>query len=274
MTLKNFIGLTLIIAILGFGLINCNEKNELPLSATASKTDPSCQTCNDGSIDLTIVGGTAPYSIVWSTNAVTEDIESLTIGTYSYTITDANLDELKGTVELTYFHELVKIETDFGDILIWLYDQTPLHKANFLKLSKDGFYDGLIFHRVIDEFMIQGGDPLGTGMGGPGYDITAEILPTIKHELGSLGAARNNNPEKKSNGSQFYIVENKNGTPHLDNLYTVFGIVVNGINAVHSIADVATGVSDRPVNDVVMKEVTVVSYTASELETQFSFIIP
>lgn len=111
----------------------------------------------------------------------------------------------------------VKIQTTLGDIIVRLYDETPLHRDNFIKLVKEGYYDGTLFHRVIKNFMIQGGDPeskgapagkmLGTG--GPGYNIDAEILPKLLHKRGALAAARQGdevNPERKSSGSQFYIV--------------------------------------------------------------------
>lgn len=255
-------------------LLNCDDNNDLDLNIVVTKVDPTCQICNDGSIQLTISGGKSPYSVSWSNGAVTEKLDSLSVGTYTYTVKDDKNQEVTGNVVLNFYHELVAIETDFGNILIWLYDQTPLHKANFLKLTKDGFYDGLIFHRVIDEFMIQGGDPDGTGSGGPGYKIDAEITGSIIHDLGAVGAARDNNPQKQSNGSQFYIVENKNGAHHLDGNYTVFGIVVDGIDAVHAIGSVPTNAADRPLNDVVMKSVKIESYTAGELKTQFDFIIP
>jgi cyclophilin family peptidyl-prolyl cis-trans isomerase len=113
---------------------------------------------------------------------------------------------------------IVLIKTDKGDITVRLYDETPKHRDNFLKLAKDGFYDGLIFHRVIKDFMIQGGDPNSKnaepgqqlGNGGPGYTIDAEFNPKFFHKKGALSAARqgdNVNPEKKSSGSQFYIVQ-------------------------------------------------------------------
>lgn len=112
----------------------------------------------------------------------------------------------------------VKIETDYGDIVLRLYDETPQHKENFLKLTREGFYDGLLFHRVINHFMIQGGDPASKnatagqrlGGGDPGYTVPAEILPQFFHKKGALAAARQGdqqNPEKRSSGSQFYLVQ-------------------------------------------------------------------
>lgn len=243
----------------------------------------------------------------------------------------------------------VLIETVYGNMKIRLYNETPLHRDNFIKLIEAGFYDSLLFHRVIKDFMIQGGDPdskgakpnASLGIGGPGYKIDAEILPQLYHKKGALAAARegdNVNPEKKSSGSQFYIVQGTvfdtlqlaqmeqkinepkkqklfyefimssenmalktkldslnnaraieqlnaeiqnilvqlepefekielfyftdeqkqvyssiGGTPHLDQAYTVFGEIVEGLNVVDSIAAVKTGRSDRPIVDIQMK---------------------
>lgn len=111
----------------------------------------------------------------------------------------------------------VKIQTMFGDIIVCLYDETPIHRANFIKLAKEGYYDGTLFHRVIKDFMIQGGDPDSKGapagkmlgVGGPDYTLEAEIKPDLLHKRGALAAARQGdevNPERRSSGSQFYIV--------------------------------------------------------------------
>jgi len=185
---------------------------------------------------------------------------------------------------------LVVLETDFGDMEIELFDSTPQHQDNFLKLVEDGFYDGLLFHRVIDGFMIQGGDPnsknakkgAALGSGGPGYTIPAEFVDNLVHTKGALSAARTNNPKKESSGSQFYIVhgqpvsesqlamnENKigvryapeqkeaykklGGTPFLDQNYTVFGRVIKGLEVIDKIAKVQKDGRDRPVDDVTMK---------------------
>ncbi len=184
----------------------------------------------------------------------------------------------------------VLIETDYGNMLIELSDETPLHRDNFVKLVEEGFYDGLLFHRVINGFMIQGGDPdsknakkgqpLGSGTNG--YEVPAEFVESLIHEKGALCAARRNNPEKKSSGCQFYIVQgkpvppalldkiatqkkerystlqkatykNKGGTPQLDGNYTVFGKVVEGLEIIDKIARVKTDARDRPDEDVKMK---------------------
>jgi peptidyl-prolyl cis-trans isomerase B (cyclophilin B) len=144
---------------------------------------------------------------------------------------------------------------------IKLYNETPLHRDNFIKLVNEKYYDGLLFHRVIKDFMIQCGDPNSRnapagqqlGMGGPGYTIPAEILPQFKHKKGAVAAARMGdqvNPKKESSGSQFYIVHNNNGTPHLDGAYTVFGEVIEGMDVIDKIATVNTGAADRPIEDV------------------------
>jgi cyclophilin family peptidyl-prolyl cis-trans isomerase len=155
---------------------------------------------------------------------------------------------------------VVTISTSFGDINLVLFDETPLHKENFIKLVKQKKYDSTTFHRVIKGFMIQGGDPNSKdndpnndGMGGPGYTVTAEFNPKFTHVQGALAAARMGdqvNPTKASSGSQFYIVENKEGTHFLNNNYTVFGMVINGLDVVSKIAEQAKDSRDRPLTDI------------------------
>jgi peptidyl-prolyl cis-trans isomerase B (cyclophilin B) len=131
----------------------------------------------------------------------------------------------------------VTLETDRGNIVLELYPAVaPKTVANFEKLSKDGFYNGLTFHRVEPGFVVQGGDPSGNGTGGPGYELPAEISPTEKHLRGTLAMARkgdNVNPERKSSGSQFYIC--LDAAPFLDGQYTAFGGVVEGMDVVDQI---------------------------------------
>jgi cyclophilin family peptidyl-prolyl cis-trans isomerase len=177
----------------------------------------------------------------------------------------------------------VLIKTDYGDIKLMLYNDTPKHRDNFVKLANEGFFNGSIFHRVINSFMVQGG---GAAAGKPekDYKIPAEILPTHIHKKGALAAARMGdqvNPKKESSGSQFYIVQGAKytdaqlnqfegqmgkkftaeqrkayttvgGTPHLDGAYTVFGEVLEGLDVVDKIAAVKTGPGDKPVQDVKM----------------------
>lgn len=150
--------------------------------------------------------------------------------------------------------QLVIIHTTKGDITVMLYNDTPLHRDNFIKLVKEGWYDGSPFHRVINNFMIQGGHDKN-GKVDPGYTIEAEILPNYSHKKGVLAAARiggPSNPEKRSSGCQFYIVQNPRGTPNLNGDYTIFGEVVMGLDVVDKIATVQTGRGDVPVEAVTM----------------------
>lgn len=188
---------------------------------------------------------------------------------------------------------LVEIETDMGTMLVRLSNATPLHRDNFIKLAEEGYFDGMLFHRVIDGFMLQGGDPNSKhakpgqelGAGGPGYTVPAELVDSLVHVKGALCAARQGdqvNPQKRSSGSQFYIVHGKplnkeeidmaearkgiryskaqreayaslGGAPQLDREYTVFGQVVKGLDVIDRIATVETDARDRPAKDVKMK---------------------
>jgi peptidyl-prolyl cis-trans isomerase B (cyclophilin B) len=189
-------------------------------------------------------------------------------------------------------HDYVRIKTNKGECIIMLYNQTPKHHDNFLKLAKEGFYNGTLFHRVIQEFMIQGGDPNSKtakqgqqlGEGDLGYRVDAEFRDSLFHKKGVLAAARDNNAEKASSASQFYIVQGKKwtdetldeirkkrmenrvipesqrkvykeigGTPHLDQNYTVYGEVVKGIEMVDTIAAVKKSPTDRPLEDISME---------------------
>lgn len=199
----------------------------------------------------------------------------------------------------------VKVETTMGDFVIALYDDTPIHRDNFLKLVREGYYDGLLFHRVIKRFMVQTGDPDSRhakpgqllGEGGPGYTLPAEILyPKHYHRRGVVAAAREGddvNPERRSSGSQFYVVwgqrftdsqlgaiagdvyevtkgaveldasldpvyRETGGSPHLDGQYTVFGEVVEGLEVIEAIQGVETNADDRPIEDVRLIRATVI----------------
>lgn len=163
---------------------------------------------------------------------------------------------------------LVEMETTMGTIEVVLYNETPAHRDNFVKLVRQGFYDGLLFHRVIRGFMIQSGDPdsrdaapgqkLGEGEAGPWLD--AEILPWLFHKKGSLAAARESddvNPDMMSSSSQFYIALGH--FSHLDGKYTVFGEVTRGLDIAEKIQTVATDPNDRPLEDVRITRARVVT---------------
>ncbi|MBZ0205658.1 MAG: peptidylprolyl isomerase [Flavobacteriales bacterium] len=213
----------------------------------------------------------------------------------------AGLGTTFGQAKTAGKRHLVEINTTAGRMVVELYNETPLHRDNFLKLVRQHFYDSTLFHRVIPGFMIQGGDPdsrkaedraVPLGQGGPGYTVPAEINPELIHRKGALAAARlgdDVNPEKRSSGSQFYIVQgrtwrptdlaqlearinedrpgslamhytpdqvqtyaNLGGAPHLDGGYTIFGQVVSGMEALDLIANQPCDNLDRPLADVRM----------------------
>lgn len=175
------------------------------------------------------------------------------------------------------------IVTDLGTIKVRLYSKTAKHRENFAKLALSGYYDGLLFHRVINGFMIQGGDPFTRdtsaaavakyGQGGPGYTIPAEFVPEYKHKKGALAAARRGdaaNPKKESSGSQFYIVQDPQACAQLDGDYTVFGETVEGLDVIDRIAQVATDKKDRPLHDVVIKQIKLDEKSTSKVEEKSS----
>ena len=158
---------------------------------------------------------------------------------------------------------IVTFTMENGDVMkAELYPEiAPTSVNNFVNLVQKGFYDGLIFHRVIAGFMIQGGDPEGTGMGGPGYGIKGEFAQDgfandLKHSAGVLSMARSMMPN--SAGSQFFIMHKD--APHLDGAYAAFGKIIEGMDVVNKIAEVATDYSDRPMEDQRMKTVTVETF--------------
>lgn len=196
----------------------------------------------------------------------------------------------KSTITKMDTSTYVLITTNLGNIKIKLYDETPQHKSNFIKIIKEGVLDSTLFHRIIPEFMIQGGDPDSKnaqpgqplGMGSLGYRVPAEFNKNLIHKKGALAAARDNNPAKASSASQFYIVQGKKytdaeltnmamqtgnnytdaqkeiyktigGVPFLDMNYTVFGEVVDGLEVIDKIVAAQRDTRDRPLSDIRMK---------------------
>lgn len=153
----------------------------------------------------------------------------------------------------------IMVVKDFGKVEIELYPHiAPNTVNNFISLANSGFYDGLTFHRVIKDFMVQGGDPEGSGMGGPGYKIKGEFSKNkfqndLKHTEGIISMARSQN--KNSAGSQFFIVT-KNAS-HLDGKYASFGKVINGMDIVHDIENIKTGANNKPINNVIIESIKV-----------------
>ena len=146
------------------------------------------------------------------------------------------------------------VETNKGNFKIELFeDKAPITTENFIKLANDGFYNGLIFHRVIQGFMIQGGCPEGTGRGGPGYSIKDEFHPDLKHECEGILSMANAGPN--TGGSQFFITVAP--TPHLDNHHSVFGKVIEGLDVVMGISKAQTDRHDRPLSEIKINKVEV-----------------
>ncbi|MBB6499539.1 peptidylprolyl isomerase [Pedobacter cryoconitis] len=203
-------------------------------------------------------------------------------------------------------HQYVKITTAQGECIILLYNKTPLHRDNFVKLVKQGFYNGTLFHRVINSFMIQGGDPDSKnapagkelGNGDVNYTIPAEFRDSLFHQKGALAAARDDNPKMASSGCQFYLVQGKKltdpqldsmevkrlhfkiplwerevyktvgGTPHLDKKYTVYGQVISGLAMIDTIASVQKDANDRPLADIKMNVTLLKRRKARKLEKE------
>ena len=148
------------------------------------------------------------------------------------------------------------MHTNLGDMKIRLYDdKAPITTGNFKKLTEKGFYDGLIFHRVIKGFMIQGGDPEGRGTGGPGYKIKDEFSPSLKHNKKGILSMANAGPN--TGGSQFFITLAP--TPHLDGKHAVFGEVIEGLDVLEKIGNIKTDMRDKPKDDIVMEKVEIVN---------------
>ena len=151
-------------------------------------------------------------------------------------------------------NKVAEFNTNKGTFKVELFnDKAPVTTGNFIKLVDQGFYDGLIFHRIIKDFMIQGGCPHGTGRGGPGYTIPDEFHPSLKHDDKGMLSMANAGPN--TGGSQFFITVVP--TPWLDNHHAIFGKVVEGYDVVESISKMKTGRNDKPIQDVVIKSITI-----------------
>ena len=242
-----------------------------------------------------IGNGHSDYQLNFSNSIITYRMKKIFVFLISILLTLISVAQKEVVIKKKDRKKDVLLQTSMGDITLRLSDSTPLHRDNFLKLVKQGFYDSILFHRVINSFMIQAGDPVSKaapagkplGSGGPGYTVPAEFRATLFHKKGALAAARQGdevNPEKASNGSQFYIAQGKKytdagldsletfrlkgrkippdqrevyksigGVPQLDQGYTVFGDVISGAEVIDTIAAVATSKAadrDRPLEDV------------------------
>ena len=167
---------------------------------------------------------------------------------------EETLNRVNGNSEEETLNRVAVIETNMGTMEFELFDEkAPITSKNFADLALDDFFDGIIFHRIIREFMIQGGDPTGTGRGGPGYTIDDEFHPDLKHDSKGILSMANAGPN--TGGSQFFITLAP--TPHLDNRHAVFGKLISGEDVLDEIGAVPTGPNDKPINEVKMIKVTI-----------------
>ncbi len=170
-------------------------------------------------------------------------------------------------------YDIGQIKTDKGEILIWLYDETPRHKESFIKLANAGYWDTLSFNRVIKDFVAQGGCPdTPEGFADSPYLLAPEFNDSIRHVYGAFAAGRDDNPEMLSAGCQFYVVQNKNGLARLDDKYTVYGHVFQGMEVIDAIVSVPTDSIDEPLHKI-MLDVNMIKLTKKEIEAK-GFSVP
>jgi len=170
-------------------------------------------------------------------------------------------------------YEVGQIKTDMGEVLVWLYDETPRHKENFIKLANAGYWDTLSFNRVIKDFVAQGGCPdTPAGFADSPYLLAPEFSDSIRHVYGSFAAGRDDNPQMLSAGCQFYIVKKKTGPARLDNKYTVYGHVFQGMDVIDAIVAVSTDSLDEPIHKI-MLDVNVIKMSKQEIEEK-GFSVP
>lgn len=167
-------------------------------------------------------------------------------------------------------YEVGQIKTPKGDILLWLYNETPKHKASFIELANNGYWDSLTFNRVIPNFVAQGGCPdTPEGFNDPEYLLESEFNDSLLHTYGALGAGRDGNPDKLSARCQFYIVQNKDGLHRLDGDYTVFGKVIKGMDIIDAIVNVERDSTNAPLTPVTL-DINMISMKESNLQKLFN----
>jgi peptidyl-prolyl cis-trans isomerase B (cyclophilin B) len=255
-------------------LFSCNKTTEkIPLPPVVNLGPDKIEV--DGTTTMLDAGNNGA-AFLWSTGATSQTITVNTAGSYWVRVTIDGLSSCD-TIKIIRGYELVKLETSMGNILMWLYNRTPNHKQNFFKLVKQGFFNDFTFNRVIDNFVIQGGCPDDPdGYGDPQFFLDPEFNSQLKHVFGAVGAGRDGddtNPEKKSNTCQFYIVEKSSGTHYLDNNYTVFAIVIDGMPVVTAIANVPTDANDTPLENIPINA-KVIILTEDQLLSDYGFSMP
>lgn len=251
-------------------LFSCNDKeNDTSYSLDLGEDR---QILDNESIVLD--AGAEGVSYKWSTGDTGQSIKVDTAGKFWVEVHYPNSEVKSDTIVIDIAWRMANITTQYGNILLWLYPQTPLHKEAFLELVNQEYFNGQTFNRVINDFVIQGGCPdLPDGSTDTAYYVDAEFHSDIKHFPGALGGGRNENPLKKTQSCQFYIVDKS--APHLYYLnmrYTIFGHVVEGLDLVDSISNVATNAEDKPLENIVMS-IEQLNYTKEELFEQYGFEI-
>lgn len=228
-------------------------------------------------------------SIKWTFGDMSSDSGSIVYHTYTHTgtynvtltVTDSNFTTSSSQV-ITFTESILQIHTKFGDMYMFLYRETPKHRHNYLYLAKRGYFDSSTFHRVVPNFVIQGGDPNSkdddtTNDGTGGEDtIKPEIVSTLRHNYGMVGAARQGarTVPQNSNNSQFYIVVSKTGDHQLDGYYSLFGIIIKGMDVADKIAvQKADPNNNRPYSDIRMT-VSVLQKTKDEVKSEYGFVVP
>ncbi|MFT4522858.1 MAG: peptidyl-prolyl cis-trans isomerase B (cyclophilin B) [Bacteroidia bacterium] len=170
-------------------------------------------------------------------------------------------------------YPIAKVHTTYGDMHFWMSDSTPNHKAKFIELAREKHYDQFSFNRVIKNFVIQGGCPdLPQYFENSPYLLDAEFNDSLTHVLGAVGIGRDDNPEKRSNACQFYIVAEEKGLPNLDGDYVIFGHIIKGLDVLKTIEMVPTNSKDEPTTTIPL-EVTIEEYTADEIKERFGILI-
>jgi cyclophilin family peptidyl-prolyl cis-trans isomerase len=265
----------------GLLILGCTKKTEQPPVSQASFT----YITNGYIAILTSNSTNSPTLLTWDFGDGTPKDTGYSIthtyatsGTYSVQLTATNKGGSTTTkIDIIIKEKIIKISTTFGDMYMWLYNETPLHKANFLKLASSGFYTGTTFHRIIPNFVIQGGDSLSKdndttndGYGGPST-LNPELNSTLTHIYGAVGSA-SLGAGLNSNNWQFYIVENTNGYHSLDGKYSVFGYIMKGREVAVTIAAQPKNTSNRPLTNIPMT-VTVLDKTKAEIQSEYGYTV-
>jgi len=248
---------------------SCNTKN-----VSQAKVNLGNDTLIADNLTLMLNAGNFGEAYLWSTGDTNSSINVSQEGVYWVKVKMENSSILTDTIKINKYYRLAKISTSYGDIILWLYPETPIHKEAFLELVNQHYFDGQTFNRVINSFVIQGGCPDEEGgFSDTTHFIDGEFNSNLKHIPGALGGGRDENKAWKTNICQFYIVDKS--APNLirlDGRYSIFGQVISGLNLVDSISNVATDENDRPIKEQRFN-IEQVNFSREELLQLFGFEI-